>query len=194
MPTQVWADKDAGEFFRELQRGQDRVGVMVFLCGTGITPRPKSGSRRGRVDLRLFMEEKLNSIPQCKVHLGEHRDMSAAHKAAVGRSSNLATYEMDLAGRRRTDLIVIFPCSPGSFAELGMFTLRPKIARKMVVFVDKNRYSERSFLGAGVLKEAKRKAARIHFVDYRDRPVIWNAINEEIKEKKADKYRGQADS
>lgn len=146
---------------------------------------PRTRSRR-REDIRSFLRKRVNAeLVRCAVRLGEHPDLIKAFKRAAGRSAaNLADHELGLARGRSTDLVIIFPSSPGSFAELGMFSMARKIAAKMVVFVDRRHRRADSYLRHGPIRAAKLRSARVYFVDYSDRDRIWAKVKSLVREQK----------
>lgn len=67
------------------------------------------------------------------------------------------------------DAIVLFPESPGSFAEIGAFSNNPRLAQKLIVLSDKKYKSNKSFINYGpyrLIKESKTGAV-IH-LNYKD--------------------------
>jgi hypothetical protein len=124
-------------------------------------------------------------LTQCDVRLGEHKDLISAFKRAAGRAAaNLADHELGLARKKNMDLVVIFPCSPGSFAELGMFSMAKTIASKMVVFVDRRHRKENSYLKHGPISAARLRSARVFYVDYSDRDHIWTKVKNLVRQQK----------
>jgi hypothetical protein len=183
MPTQL--DKDTQEYLEQTQRSLEKIPIQIFLCGAGIAPAKTRPKRQKHRDLRLVMRERLRKeIPKCAVKLGEHKPLIRAFKKVIGKSANLADHEVSLAKRKKMDLVVIFPSSPGSFAELGMFSMADPIARKLVVYVNKKHRNNRSFLMEGPVKAAKLRTAQIHFVDYRHTSRIWDSLREIVIETK----------
>ena len=148
-----------------------------------MTPRARS---RRREDIRAFLSKRIRSeLTQCDVRLGEHKDLINAFKSAAGRAAaNLADHELGLARKKNMDLVVIFPCSPGSFAELGMFSMARAIASKMVVFVDRRHRKANSYLKHGPIRAAKLRSARVFYVDYSDRECIWTRVKNLVREQK----------
>jgi hypothetical protein len=114
--------------------------------------------------------------------LGEHKELINAFDSAVGANSNLASYELNLA--KHIDLLIIFPDSPGSFVELGMFSISEAIARKMIIFI-KEEYKERkSFVMYGAVALAAKHKASIITVKYKDLEQIWQHVLEAIRERR----------
>jgi hypothetical protein len=183
MPPRL--DRDTQEYLEETQRSLEKVPIQIFLCGSGISPVKRNAKKKSAADIRLIMREKLKrEFPRCAVKLGEHKPLIRAFKKVVGKSANLADHEVNLAKRKKMDLVVIFPSSPGSFAELGMFSLADPIAKKLIVFVNKKYKNKGSFLVEGPVKAAKLRTAQVHYVDYRHKTRIWNSLREIVIETK----------
>jgi hypothetical protein len=165
----------ADEFARAVDTAFDRVTVNVFLCGKGLLK--ETPARR---DIRLFLRSKLESeVKNCRVKLGEHRTLMRSFKNAAGeRAFNLADHEFALA--RTIDLLVIFPCSPGSFAELGMFCLQQPIAAKMAIFLSSRFRKGGGFIVEGPVAAAEIRRSRVFRVDYSDRATIWKKVRDMV--------------
>ena len=70
------------------------------------------------------------------------------------------------------DCIVIFPESPGSFAEIGAFSNNEKLAKKMIVLSNKKYKYDKSFINYGPYRLIKRSKSG---------KVINNKINSNEK-------------
>ena len=86
---------------------------------------------------------------------------------------------------------MIFPSSPGSIAELGMFCLEEKIAEKMVIFLSRKHRGSRSFVVNGPVAAAKRRNSKVFYVDYSDRGKIWNEVKNLVLAIRANKGRSR---
>ncbi|MET2850383.1 retron St85 family effector protein [Vibrio owensii] len=67
------------------------------------------------------------------------------------------------------DAIVLFPESPGSFAEIGAFSNNPRLAQKLIVLSNKNYKTNKSFINYGpyrLIKESK--TGSILHINYKD--------------------------
>jgi len=161
----------------EIEGGLDRIRIRIFLCGSGLG-RLTRGARAK--DIRSFLSKKLRSeMKGCDVRVGEHKGPIRAFKDAVGQAAaNLADHELSFASRESTDLVIIFPCSPGSFAELGMFAITRRVAQKMNIFVSRLRRRSRGFVTRGPVRAALSRNAKVHFVDYRSRLDIWKRVRQ----------------
>lgn len=110
---------------------------------------------------------------------GEHRSLQAAARRAAKAGYNLCTFERDLA--LSSDLIIIVPASPGSYAELGLFAFEDEIVRKTVILFDENFKKDKSFLRYGPRKMYKDWKATIYDVNYSDIDSVWKKVEKEIQ-------------
>jgi len=124
----------------------------------------------------LFLQDKLQSeVKNCRVKLGEHRSLIERYRIAAGNVAfNLADHEFTMA--RTIDLIVIFPCSPGSFAELGMFSREESIAAKMAIFLDARFGDSKGYILEGPVAAAKLRQSKVYVQDYSDRDAILKEV------------------
>jgi len=184
-----FSDPFTSGLHKETVRSLDRLPVTIFLCGPGMKKKPAYG--RKVIDIRSFVKSKLkNELKHCEVKIGEHREMIRAFAEAVGRrAANLADHEFALAKKKGIDLIIIFPCSPGSFAELGMFCLTESIAGKMRIFVNRRHRKKKSYLMEGPVKAAEQNNAKVFYIHYSRRNEIWHEIKDIVLEVKAKKRR-----
>lgn len=189
MPPRKINDRDAlfvREFEEKLNAALDSISLSVFLCGRGLPSDPTK-----RRDIRTYLQKRLESeIKACRVKMGEHKVLINSYKTAVGESAaNLADHELALASK--IDLVVIFPCSPGSLAELGMFCLEDGIARKMVIFLSAKYKGSASYVIHGPVAAAKRRDSKVYYVDYSDRGRIWKELREIVLNIRANKGRNK---
>lgn len=67
------------------------------------------------------------------------------------------------------DAIVLFPESPGSFAEIGAFSNNPRLARKLIVLSNKNYKTDKSFINYGPYRLIKESKSGVVFhLNYKD--------------------------
>lgn len=180
----------AEEFERTLETALDSVPLSVFLCGKALKAR-NAREKSGRKDLRLYLQVRLeNEFKSCRVRLGEHRRWMQIYGKVVRRVAfNLADYEIALASK--IDLLVIFPCSPGSFAELGMFSVEDQIAEKMVIFLDSKFRKSRSYVVNGSIAAAKRRKSTVFVMKYSERQKIWGKIRDLVLKIRANKGKAK---
>jgi hypothetical protein len=169
-------------------RGLDKFGVRVFLCGSSRKPKRAGPGRPRQRDIRAFLKNKLASeVKRCVVRLGEHKEMIRAYSEPTGRrASNLAIHEYALV-KDHMDIVIIFPCSPGSFAELGMFCMARPVAEKMRIIINRKYKKNKGYVMLGPVKAATQNNARVVFVDYRNRRNVWREVKDLVLEVKAAK-------
>lgn len=111
---------------------------FIFVCGgdikenNSVRAKFREFCRSNYKDIELFMPEwaysHYNSIPDAKfLNLSEFEDLIA----------------------KASQLIVLFPESPGSFAELGYFSANDKINQKVLLVLDSEHADEESFIALG---------------------------------------------
>ena len=172
------------EFYKDLTAALDDISLSVFLCGKALTTKPSS-----RRDIRTYLQRMLEAeVKSCRVKLGEHKVLIRTYATAVGKTAtNLADHELALA--HKIDLLVIFPSSAGSIAELGMFCLEDTIAHKMAIFINRRFRGSRSFVVNGPVAAAKRRNSKVFYVDYSDRDKIWREVKSLVLDIRANKGR-----
>jgi hypothetical protein len=174
------------EFYEDLKTALDDISLSVFLCGKGLATRPST-----RRDIRTYLQTMLETeIKSCRVKLGEHKILIRTYTTAVGKTAtNLADHELALA--HKIDLLIIFPSSAGSIAELGMFCLEDTIAQKMVIFMNRRFRGSSSFVVNGPVAAAKRRNSKVYYIDYSDRDKIWKEVKSLVLDIRANKGRNQ---
>ncbi|MGF1739503.1 retron St85 family effector protein [Vibrio profundum] len=129
--------------------------TTVFLCGGAI-----DSEDNGRYKMASIFNE------HSKYELLYPEDIFDDLLAGPGQHS-LLHLENILADC--VDAIVLFPESPGSFAEIGAFSNNPRLAQKLIVLSDKNYRSNKSFINYGpyrLIKESKTGA--VFHINYKD--------------------------
>ena len=131
----------------------------------------------------LQLEEEIG----CRVFLGEHNELITSYRKAVGQAVpadhdlklvNLTLFEANLADY--VDLIVILPDSPGSFAELGMFSVAPNVCPKLLLIIDQKYEGASSFIVRGPVLAAKNNRAQVEYVSYDDKEAILSSVRAEV--------------
>jgi len=147
--------------------------VTVFLCG---------GELLNSQNARSKMAEIFSKHQRYELLYPE--DMFDDLLAGQGQHS-LMKLETILADS--VDSIVLFPESPGSFAELGAFSNNENLARKMVVVSNIKFKSDKSFINYGpnrLIKSSKTgKVLNIsytHLSDDEEKHKIYRRINDHI--------------
>jgi hypothetical protein len=187
MPEQEFRNNSVkvGENFKAyVAHNRERAHVRVFLCGKALPTDLLTNHLQAH--LRAYLWERLErELQGCQVFLGEHTNLIKQYELASGhpianddqmQSVNLAHFEATLA--KWAHLVVIFPESPGSFAELGMFSIAPKIGRKLLLMMDNRYETHQSFINRGPVRAAEKNGARVHFVDYEN--SAWESIYDKI--------------
>lgn len=163
-----------------------KIEVKVFLCGKALLP-TVSLQEQADEDLRAYLLIRLEQEVGCKVFLGEHNQLIRTYHKAVGyalpadgnlNSANLTLFEASLADY--VDLIVIFQDSPGSFAELGMFSVASSVCPKLLLIIKSKYEGVANFINRGPVVAAKNNRAQVQYVDYNNRGKIYEVVQSEI--------------
>lgn len=129
--------------------------TTVFLCGGSIDNMSNGRSKMARI----FKE-------YSKYELLYPEDIFDDLLAGAGQHS-LLHLENILADC--VDVIVLFPESPGSFAEIGAFSNNPKLASKLIVVSDKNYKKNKSFINYGPYRLIKgSQTGKVIHANYKD--------------------------
>jgi hypothetical protein len=112
-----------------------RLNPVVFLCGA-------DGSE-GRDALRDYLHK---YTPNLNVFYAERVWETIASLGELGALQ----MEEDLA--KLADLVIVIVESPGTFTELGAFSLSPSLRRKMLAVVDEKYRGDSSFIANGPIK------------------------------------------
>ena len=154
---------------------RNKKRVTVFLCGADIKNRETARSR---------MAEIFSQYPRYELLYPE--DLFDDLLAGQGQHS-LLKLEGILADS--VDAIVLFPESPGSFAEIGAFSYNEKLASKMVVLSNKKYQGNKSFINYGPYRLIKSsdtgKVIHInyeHLKDSTESLKIYRNVNNHITE------------
>jgi hypothetical protein len=118
-----------------------RVEPVLFLCGARASPRRdalRGYLRKRQPSLGLFYAERVWE------HIAGQSDLSALKM------------EADLAAL--ADLVVIIVESPGTFAELGAFSLSDPLRRKVLPILDERYQKEPSFISTGPVRWIDRES------------------------------------
>ena len=123
----------------------------------------------------------------------EHEDLKKVHSKILGSGRNLCGLEYNTA--KHVNAIVMIPDSPGSLVELGMFAFAGKICSKtLILFRDK--YSlpdaQLSFVYLGPKLSYEERKAKIEFVNYRRKKLVWQRVRAFLHEIKALKWEESA--
>ncbi len=112
-----------------------KKSVTVFLCGADIKDKTTARSKMAAI---------FKHYPRYELLYPE--DLFDDFLAGQGHYSLL---ELENILADSVDSIVLFPESPGSFAEIGAFSNNEKLAKKMVVLSNKKYKTNKSFINYG---------------------------------------------
>ena len=181
----------------ELRQAADKaaVSLRVFLAGPyiNVLGRPPSkavfnGAARLRFELYRFLKSKFNA----DVTLGEHNALKKIYGEHFKHLANSALAELAHVDKE-VDLIVLIPSSPGSFSELGLFSLNNGICRKMLILLDESKKEPPGFIHLGPVPFAGMYGSQIEYINYKNLDVGMRTVEsfyESIRVSKlASKYR-----
>ena len=119
----------------------------------------------------------------------EHADFQEPYRKLLGFRRNLCGLEYDAA--RHVDALIIIPDSPGSFIELGMFSLIGQVCEKTLIlfsncFSSPDKQFNFVFLGPKLSYEERK--AKIEFIDYQNTDLAWERVYEFLHERRALKW------
>jgi len=157
-----------------------RTKINLLLLGPGINTR-STGAR-----LRKYIASKCKG--ERNAIYGERDDLINAFKRVIGKYYDLCSYEFHLA--TKVDAIIIVPASPGSLVELGLFSLEDDIHPKTLVLFssDHNPNNEPDFISLGPKKSYGITGATVETVDYSNKKLIWNIVDDFLEKMKAIKF------
>jgi hypothetical protein len=169
------------DFGKRLPKAVDETPFTIFVCGPGF-------SRRSGATLRRYISVQIErKISGVTVVWGEHRDFRGQVGKVVLRKFNDVTKELDFA-QKESDLVVIFPDSPGSFIELGIFGMHPRVCARLVIVFDKRYKGSKSFAINAMARAARNQKATIRFVRYQDRRNALRQIEALVRRCQESKY------
>lgn len=158
--------------------------LKVFLAGPYIETtgkKPGRGAINKAKRLRLNLYNKLTDF-NWVVTLGEYQDLVDAAKPALGSRINSASAEL-IHAKKSAHAIVMLPSSPGSFLELGAFALHADVCRKMLIVIDKKHENDDpNYLNTGPIPSAKKKGAKVLFIDYDDHDACWKNVEDFVED------------
>lgn len=138
--------------------------TTIFLCGADIKNKETARARMAGI---------LDINP--RFHLLYPEDIFDDLLAGQGQYSLL---ELENILADSVDCIVIFPESPGSFAEIGAFSINEKLAKKMIVLSNRKYRNDKSFINYGPYRLIKRsKSGKVININYDDLSHPINKIN-----------------
>ncbi|SHH99104.1 hypothetical protein [Marivita hallyeonensis] len=152
----------------------------VFLAGPYIEStgkKPGRGAKNKAKRLRYALYHRLSDFGWV-VTMGEYKNLINAANPLLGARNNAASAEL-LHAKHSTDAIVMLPSSPGSFLELGAFSLHADVCLKMLIIIDKKHEADDpNYLNTGPIPAAQKKGAKVAFIDYDDHDQCWAIVEE----------------
>jgi hypothetical protein len=179
-PPQITLGKVLDGFTNRFGSAVDETPLTVFVCGPNVKKLPNGGGRKRGAAIRNFVSQELARHKHIHVW-GEHKRFRAAAPRELRRYFSDAEKEVIFAIDPAVDLVVIFPASAGSLAELGAFALEDGIAKKMLIIFDEEHKGSGGFVVGGLVKSAKKRHAVIKFRDYRDRVSVWEIVHDRVR-------------
>lgn len=156
----IIADKVKDELFFPVNQSK----TTIFLCGADI-----KNNKTARARMAGILKE--NS----RFSLLYPEDIFDDLLAGQGHYSLL---ELENILADSVDCIIIFPESPGSFAEVGAFSNNEKLAKKMIVLSNKKYKYDKSFLNYGPYRLIKKsKSGKVVNINYDDLSDPSNKAN-----------------
>ena len=150
--------------------------VTVFLAGPFITPEVEVDSKSSAAaKLRYELFHRLKS-EGFVVSLGTYPDLVASFEAGTEGYHNSAEAELDHA-KGVASLVVMIPDSPGSFAEIGAFSLKKEICGKMIILADRAREKNLGYLNTGPIACAEVFGSSVERVDYKDVDACFKIVS-----------------
>lgn len=126
---------------KNFYKGNKNDRLSIFLCGGDVNK-----SHFGRHKMSIALSKSKN------VDVFYPEDLFDDLLAGQGQYSLLSLENM-LA--EAVDVIILFPESPGSYAELGAFSNNEKLREKLICIQDEKYKSKRSFLNYGPIRLMK---------------------------------------
>lgn len=168
------------EYFDSLGEDAKGIKIKVLLLGPNIKKRSSGARLRKYIASRCKGER--NAI------YGERKDLIETFQKEIGKWADLCTYELHLA--HWVDAIILIPNSAGSLVELGMFSLAYAIHPKtLVLFSNKhNPQNKPDFMSLGPKKSYDNGRAFVEPVDYNDKELVWNIVDDFLSRRKTIKF------
>lgn len=151
----------------ELAAEREALEIRVFLAGPYIKvdeKRPRKNKNNHALLLRYDLYKKLgeNDFP---VSLGEYRELLDAYRNVLNDLHN-ATLAEKAHAERKVDAVVLLPSSPGSFSELGTFSMSEKIAKKMLILINKKYECIENYINLGPTIFARGYGSEVVYCSY----------------------------
>jgi len=165
-------------FFEQLEAARRGVDLKVFLCGASIQRGQRPPVECRDAALRYHVMERLEAEGYAVI-LGEDDEFYRAARAAFKGQTTYAHHELLLAAKH-VDLTILFPCSAGSFAELGMFAAASGVTRKLLIIIDDRAEYRHGYIANGPALMAEYGGTVVEFVSYDDIERVWDVLHEHL--------------
>lgn len=174
VPTTQVRRRISGDKFRRAAQTAE-LDFIVFLAGPFIEPDDvEKSSYSPAARLRFALFHQLNGAG-FEVSLGEYRELIDSYKDELGEHHNAAVAELDHA-QQSASLVIMIPDSPGSFAEIGAFSMKHDICEKMIILSDINHQSSTGYLNTGPVACAKSLGSEVIYIDFKDIIACFDAV------------------
>jgi hypothetical protein len=179
------------EFVSRIEEAVAEIRLTVFVCGPAVPLKKTKQKLSPGTIARQFVTNKITEIGSIVIW-GEHFEKNKLPRGkAAFRYFTDADKEV-LFAHKSADLIIIFPESAGSLAELGGFSLHDGVARKMLVVFDRHRKGDKGFVVQAVARAAKSRKARIRYRDYKRLEELWKEVRRALEECKTRKITSES--
>jgi hypothetical protein len=159
------------------------VKLTVFVCGPAVIDASGKPSLDPGAAVRRYVSEKIEKEGHCYIW-GEHLPSKGGGPEAWIRRFDNANKEILFALHDNTDMVVIFPSSSGSLAELGAFCMHDGISPKMLIVFDKKFQGDEGFVVKALGKAARSRNATICFQDYARPKGVWTVVRRAIEKRR----------
>ena len=142
--------------------------LSVFVAGPFLDPHWTESDLVGKTSgtiLRYHVSQYVK-LMECELILGEHSGVSEITSEVVPTSSSIAASELVLV--RGADAVILIPDSPGSFCELGSWSMIPTVCQKSMIFPNATFKENSGYLQNALLPFLAHDYARIEWLDYSD--------------------------
>jgi len=158
----------------------DQAKLTVFVCGPATADANGGPSVEPGAAVRRYVSERIVAEGHRSVW-GEHlQSKNGMPDDPRIRRFDDADKEIMFAVDQGTDLIVIFPSSSGSLAELGAFSMHDKISFKLLIVFDKRYKGDTGFVVKALGRAARSRKASIHFKDYSRPKSVWEVVRKQL--------------
>jgi hypothetical protein len=178
-------------FFKRLDDRVAEIQLIVFVCGPTVPFRKAKAKLSPATVVRKFVSDKITELGSVVIW-GEHFDKRRRPRGNLSfKYFTDADKEMAFADEG-ADLVIIFPESAGSLAEVGGFSLHSEVAKKMLVVFDRSRKGDKGYVVQAVARAAKSRKALIKYRDYKKLDELWKEVNRALHECKIRKMTSQS--